>query len=174
LELTNDLELTLEADKGEVLLCRWYPDAAFAVHQDLKSHTGAVLTLGKGAVDTISAKQKLNTRSSTEAELVGADGIVPQAIWTRMFLEEQGYSCETIVYQDDTSAILFEKNGTESSSKRTRHISVRYYYIKDCIDKGYMRVEYCNTDDIKGDFPSKPLQGKKFIKHRKDLVNLQP
>ena len=83
LESTKDLVLTLEADKGDILLCKWYPDAAFAVHSDFKSHTGAVLTLGKGAVNTISAKQKLNTRSSTEAELVGVNDTITQALWTK-------------------------------------------------------------------------------------------
>ena len=48
LEDTRDIELTLEADKGEILMLAWYPDAAFAVHPDYKSHTGAVLTMGKG------------------------------------------------------------------------------------------------------------------------------
>jgi hypothetical protein len=86
LQETKDLELTLEAEKGASVICKWYPDAAFAVHRDMKSHTGAVLTLGKGAANTISAKQKLNTRSSTEAELVAADDIVVQAMWTRLFL----------------------------------------------------------------------------------------
>ena len=174
LDLTKELELTLEADKGEVLLCRWYPDAAFAVHHDYKSHTGAVLTLGKGAVNTVSAKQKLNTRSSTEAELVATDDIVVQAMWTRNFLEAQGYDSDTTIYQDNTSAILLETNGKESSSKRTRHLNVRYFYIKDCVDKGYMKVKYCNTDVMKGDYPSKPLQGTKFIQQRRDLLNLQP
>jgi hypothetical protein len=172
IDSTKELELTLEALGGEVLMCKWYPDAAFAVHNDMKSHTGAVLTLGKGAVNTISAKQKLNTRSSTEAELVAADDIVPQAIWTKWFLEEQGYASDTTVFQDNTSAMLLEKNGRESSSKRTRHINVRYYFIKDCIDKRYLDVKYCPTDDMLGDFPSKPLQGKKFMKHRKYLLNL--
>ena len=171
LESTKDLVLTLEADKGDVLLCKWYPDAAFAVHSDFKSHTGAVLTLGKGAVNTLSAKQKLNTRSSTEAELVGADDTVTQAIWTKNFLEEQGYSSETTIYQDNTSAILLEKNGTESSSKHTRHINIRYYFIKDCIDKQHLTIEYCPTDDMIGDYPSKPLQGRKFKKHRRAMMN---
>lgn len=171
LQGTKDLELTLEADKGDVLLCKWYSDAAFAVHADFKSHTGAVLTLGKGAVNTISTKQKLNTRSSTEAELVGADDTVTQALWTKYFLEEQGYTCETTMYQDNTSAMLLEKNGTESSSKRTRHINVRYYFIKDCIDKKHLTVKFCPTDDMIGDYPSKPLQGKKFRKHRKAMMN---
>ena len=171
LEGTKDLELTLEAENGNVLLCKWYPDAAFAVHSDFKSHTGAVLTLGKGAVNTISAKQKLNTRSSTEAELVGADDTVTQALWTKNFLSEQGYTSETTIYQDNTSAILLEKKGTESSSKRTRHINIRYYFIKDCIDKKHLTVKYCPTDDMIGDYPSKPLQGKKFKKHRKTIMN---
>ena len=173
LQQTKDLELTLEAAQGEVILCKWYPDAAFAVHHDFKSHTGAILTLGKGAANTISAKQKLNTRSSTEAELVGADDVLPQALWTRNFLKEQGYESQTTIYQDNTSAILLEKNGTESSSKRTRHINIRHYFIKDCVDKNYLTIEYCPTDDMVGDFPSKALQGHKFKKHRKTIMNLE-
>jgi hypothetical protein len=132
-----------------------------------------VLILGKGAVNTISAKQKLNTKISTEAELVGADDIVGQAVWTRNFLAAQGYSSETTIYQDNTSAILLEKNGMESSSKRTRHINIRYYYIKDCIDKRQRTVHHCPTDDMLGDFPNKPLQGKKFFKHRNAIMNLE-
>ena len=50
---------------------KWYVDMAFAVHPDMKSHTGAVFTLGKGAIISDSIKQKSNARSSTEAELNG-------------------------------------------------------------------------------------------------------
>lgn len=85
---TKNMELTLEAETSgeDVLICKWYPDVAFAVHSDMKSHTGAVLTLGKkGAVNTISSKQKLNTRSSTEAELVEANDVVSTqaTIWNK-------------------------------------------------------------------------------------------
>ncbi len=52
---------------------KWYVDASLAVYHDMKSHTGAVMTYGGGAAQSISRKQKLNTRSSTEAELVGAN-----------------------------------------------------------------------------------------------------
>ena len=55
---------------------KWYVDASFAVHPDFKSHTGAVMTMGKGAMQSVSSKQKLNTRSSTESELVGGDDSV--------------------------------------------------------------------------------------------------
>ena len=170
---TKSLVLTLEASgDGQVIICKWFPDAAFAVHPDFKSHTGGVLTLGKGAVNTILQKQKLNTTSSTEAEVVGAHDVVPQALWTKYFLEAQGYSCDTTVYQDNTSAILLEKNGMESSGKRTRHINVRYFFMKDCVDRRLLKIEYCPTEDMLGDFPSKPLQGALFKKHRKALLNL--
>jgi hypothetical protein len=71
----------------------------------------------------ISKKQKINTGSSTESELVGVDDVAPQMLWTRYFMEEQGLEIEeSILNQDDLSAMLLEKNGKESSSKRTKHI----------------------------------------------------
>ena len=174
LEQTVEDELILGATDGDVLLCGHYPDAAFAVHQDMKSHTGSIMTLGRGAANTISSKQKLNTRSSTEAEVVAADNAVPLALWTRNFLKEQGYETKTTIYQDNTSAILLEKNGKESSSKRTRHMNIKFFFIKDCIDKGYLTVEHCPTDDMVGDYPSKPLQGKKFKKHKALIMGHKP
>jgi hypothetical protein len=64
----NDV-LKLEADNTNTLT--WYIDAAFAVHADMKSHTGAVFTIGKGAIIGSSTKQRVNSRSSTESELIG-------------------------------------------------------------------------------------------------------
>jgi len=87
-------------------------------------------------------------------------------LWKKIFLKEQGYESETTIYEDNTSAMLLEKNGKESSSKRTRQINIRYFFIKDCIDKRYLTVECCPTDDMIGDYPSKPLQGRKFKKHK--------
>ena len=71
----------------------WCIDAAFAVHPDFKSHTGATQHFvgGKGAVQSISAKQKLNTSSSTTSELVDADQVPPLALWTPSFVEAQGH-----------------------------------------------------------------------------------
>lgn len=79
--------LTLEAD--EVNIVKWWVDASFAVHPDMKSHTGGgIMTLGKGALYGMpSTLQKLNTKSMTaEAELVGVNDVMPQILWTRYFL----------------------------------------------------------------------------------------
>jgi len=87
-------------------------DAAYAVHGDMKSHTGGATSLGRGAIMCKSTKQKLNTKSSTEAEVVGSSDYLPNTIWARMFLAKQGYELtENIFYQDNQSAIQLEKNG---------------------------------------------------------------
>jgi hypothetical protein len=75
-----------------------------------------------------SNKQKLNTRSSTESELVAVDDLMPTVLWTRQFLNEQGFEVvDNIVYQDNQAAILLEKNGRASSGKRTKHINTRFF-----------------------------------------------
>ena len=74
----------------DMRVLKWYVDVAFAVHPDFKSHTGMVMKMGKGTLQSLSRKQKLNTRSSTEAELVGADDIVGQMLWTQLFLHQEG------------------------------------------------------------------------------------
>ena len=121
--------LTLRADGSSIL--KWYTDASYAVHNDMKSHTGGTMTLGKVCPFSKSTKQKIATKSSTESELVSADDLMPQIIWTNYFLEHQGYNCkDTILYQDNRSEILLEKNGRASSGKRTKHINVRYFHKK--------------------------------------------
>jgi hypothetical protein len=171
LNCTKNDKLSISIDN--VRIVKWYVDAAYAVHSDYKSHTGATMTFGKGAIQTISRKQKLNTRSSTEAELVAADDAAVMILWTRQFLEEQGYGVErNVLYQDNKSTILLENNGRRSSSKRTRHLNVRYFFLTDQIEKGKLLVEYCPTDKMIGDYMSKPLQGTKFQEFRNDVMGL--
>ena len=168
---TKNLCLTLKADN--LSMVSWWADAAFAVHPDMKSHTGGIMSLGKGAVQSISTKQKLNTKSSTEAELVGADDVLSHILWTKHFMEAQGYKAkQTILYQDNTSAILLEKNGRDSAGKRSRHINIRYFYIKDKIESKELEIKYCPTDEMVADYMTKPLQAKKFHAFRKMILNL--
>ena len=168
-----NLVLTLEADSLSVF--KWWVDASFAVHPDMKSHTGATMSLGKGSVVSMSTRQKLNTRSSTEAELVGVDDAMPRILWTRYFLKAQGYDTKpSTLFQDNQSAILLENNGTASSSKRTRHIDIRYYFITDRVKKNEINIEYCPTKEMLGDFFTKPLQGALFYKLRAHVLNLSP
>ena len=70
---TTDEVLILEADDTQTIL--WYVDAAFAVYKDMRSHSGGIITMGTGAVISLSTKQKVNAHKSTEAELVAVDAL---------------------------------------------------------------------------------------------------
>jgi len=155
------LPLTLEADG--TMTIKWWVDASYGVHEDCKGHTGGTMTLGKGHPYSASTKQKLNTRSSTEAELIGVDDLMPMILWTRMFIEAQGYEVEdNIIFQDKKSTMLLAENGKASSGKRTKHINIRYFFITDRIANKDVSIEYCPTQEMRGDFLSKPTQGSLF------------
>jgi len=171
LRLTKDLNLTLESDGTMVL--KWWVDGAFAVHPDMRSHTGGTMSMGKGAIYSTSTKQKINTRSSTEAELVAVHDVLPQVLWTRYFLEHQGYKVkDTTMYQDNLSAMLLENNGKGSSSKRTRHINIRYFFVTDMIRDQQLKVQHEPTGTMIGDFFTKPLQGTAFRVFRDKILNI--
>ena len=139
----------------------------------MKSHTGIFMTIGKGGTYTASCKQKLNTKSSTEAELVAIDDAMAQVLWTRHFLAEQGVPVPvTTIYQDNKSTILLSENGRGSSSKRTKHLDVRYFFITDRIKRGEVKVAYCPTENMLADFFTKPLQGGAFKRMRSTILNM--
>jgi hypothetical protein len=100
LQGTINMQLKLETD--DVKIEKWWVDASFAVHPEMKSHTGGTMTLGKGIMYGTSTQQKINTKSSTEGELVGVNDVMPQVLWSRYFLEAQGYAVsDSVIYQDN-------------------------------------------------------------------------
>ena len=110
--------LTLEADDTQTML--WYINPAFAVYTNMKSHTGAVFTMGKGAIISDLLKQKVNSWNSTESEIVGVNDKIHKVIRAKQFVEYQGLKVKlNIIYQDNTSSMKVEQNGKESSGKRT-------------------------------------------------------
>jgi hypothetical protein len=128
------------------------------------------MTMGLGCPLSSLTKQKLNTRSSTESEVVGVDDLMPAILWTGNFLQAQGYGVkECTVFQDYKSAILLEKNGKASSSMWTKHISIRCFFVTNRIKKGELSMEWCPTDDMLGDFWTKPTQGKQFTRVRDQI-----
>ena len=98
-----------------------YVDASFAVHADMKSHTGAHISLGRGPVFTSSTKQILKITSSTEAELVGVGDSLSQVLWVREFLLEQGYNIgPAVVNQDNQSTIKLASSSCMTGCNRER------------------------------------------------------
>ena len=164
----ND-EYILGAD--DLSKVRSWVDAAFAVHPDMKSHTGGVVSFGTGGMACKSGKQKLVTKSSTEAETVGASDYLPNTLWVQMFLEAQGYEIrESYFEQDNESAIKLEKNGRISAGPKSRHINIRYFWIKDRTNDANITIRHCPTLSMLADFFTKPLQGHLFRKFKAVLL----
>jgi len=130
------------------------------------------MSLGNGIICSMSTKQKVNTRSSTEAELVGVDDIISKVLWTKLFIEAQGHKVTTnVIYRDNTSAMKLEANGKASSGKRTRHFNIKYFYITDLIERKEVQIKYCPSDAMLADYMTKPLVGTKFIHFRQQIMN---
>ena len=87
------MRLRLKIDNLDFIT--WLVDASHGVHPDMRGHTGAGLTLGEGAAVTMCMKQKMNTRSSTETEIVGVHDALPTILYVSAFLTCARFRCET-------------------------------------------------------------------------------
>ena len=154
---TRNKTLTLRI--GSNTTVRAYVDASFGTYDDMRSVTGVVIMIGDATVYVKSAKQKIVTRSSTEAELVALSDALSQILWTREFIIHQGVQVgPAIVYQDNKSTICLVNKG-KSTSERTRHIKNRYFFITYYIEANEIKVEYLPTGDMVADMFTKPLHG---------------
>ena len=107
----------------------------------MHSHTGGVISFGTGGILCKSSKQKLNTKSSTEAKVIGTSDYLPNTLWVMHFMEAQGYLIKRSVFsQDNQSAIRLEKNGHASTGQKSRHINIRHFWITDRIHDSGLRV----------------------------------
>jgi hypothetical protein len=149
-----------------------YIDASFT---DAKSHSGLYITMGKGPIFYRSAKQKIVTKSSTEAELVALiSDESSHLLWCRYFLQGQDYKLPpSKIFEDNLSTIsLLKKDAAASTgASRTKHISVKYFYIRERMQDGDIDMKYLNTHDMIADILTKPLQGEAFRRLRSSLLN---
>lgn len=167
---TADFGIILRPDKDSVTQSA-YIDASYGVHADGKSHSGMVLTMGMGPLLVKSNKQKIVTKSSTEAELIALSDLCSPVIWSRDFLAAQGENVPpTVVYQDNMSTMALVDRGG-SSSDRTRHIKVRHYWVKDYVDRNEIKIVYLPTERMVADILTKPMQGEQFKMLRNLLLN---
>jgi hypothetical protein len=157
LSSTLDFVLTLGYDNLDQLSRNI--DGSYAVHGDMKGKIGAIMMTDGCA---LLAKLKVNTRSSTKAELIAVDDALPAVQWTKNFMKDQGYDLDAVLQEDNWSTLLLLKNGKLSARKSTKHLDTRYFYVKDLIDKGINRVDHCVSDKMIADFFTKPPQGQSF------------
>ena len=147
--------------------------ASYAIHVDKRSYMGGCISFGTGLAHMKTKKQSLNSKSSTEAEVIGASDYLPWVIWIARFMEYQGYVINSkIFYQDNQSAMKLERNGRKSCGQKSRHIDIRYFFIKDVLRRENVDLQHCPTERMIADFYTKPLQGSLFIKMRNYIMGL--
>ena len=110
----------------------------------MRGHTGGTISFGHGIVHRKASKQKKNVKSSTESELVSLSEYVPYSLWLGYFLEEQGYKLKcNLIHQDNQSAMMMDVNGRTLCTGNPRHVNIRYFFVKDRVDKGEVNITYC-------------------------------
>jgi hypothetical protein len=163
LKMTKGRKLIIRADR--TLQIRAFIDAAFALHDDSKSHTGVIITIGGAVVYVSSRKQKCIAKSPTEAELVGLTdnlGLVELFHEFLCFLIGRK-AMVTIVFQDCTSVISLITLG--GGVTRTKHMRARMNLGRESVTEKRILVTYLNTKEMMADGASKVLEGAAFQKH---------
>lgn len=160
--------LFYKRDKAEELFGFTDSDYAGDV-DDRKSTSGYVFLMNSGAVSWSSRKQPIVTLSTTEAEFVAAASCACQAIWMRRILEKLGhkYKGSTTIMCDSSSAIKLSKNPVMHG--RSKHIDVRFHFLRDLVKDGVIKMEFCGTRDQVADVMTKPLKLEDFLRLRKML-----
>jgi hypothetical protein len=170
---THTMPMILSANGSGII--KWWVDTSFAVHPNMRGHSGGGLSQGRGFPIVSSTNQKVNTRSFTETKIMGADDFMPAIFWNWYFRKAQGYGVkDNVLFQDDNSSILLEKNGKASSSNHMKHINIWYFFIADRIKKNEVLVVWCPTGDMIGDFATNPLEGDLFRKLRNHIMGVNP
>jgi virulence-associated protein VapD len=168
---TREMGIILRPGSGG-LKVNCYVDAAYGLHSDGKSVTGSVITIGDaGPVHAKSVKQKIVTKSSTEAEFVAASDSANQALHVRQLLISQGHDQHPVkMFQDNLSCMALISKG-RASSERTRHMSIRYFWINERVSNKEINIEHLGTEKMFANILTKPIQGSQFTGERKMLTN---
>ncbi len=95
---------------------------------------------------------------ATKAELVGFDDIISKILWSKLFIEAQGFEVKAnIVYRDNTISMRLEENGKGSSGKHTHHFHIKFFYITNLINRNKIQIKYCPTEDMIVDYMTTSL-----------------
>jgi len=152
---TIDQGITYNGSLGMKL--EFWSDANWGGEEGRESVSGFVATIAGGSVTYSSKKQGSVALSSTESEYMALLHALKELIWLHRFLNEIGYdiSNQNTIYCDNQSAIALAHNPEHHA--RTKHIDIQYHFVRNCVEDGTMRLEYCPTEDMVADGLTKAL-----------------
>nr|GEY13093.1 retrovirus-related Pol polyprotein from transposon TNT 1-94 [Tanacetum cinerariifolium] len=139
-----------------------FSDADYARCKDtFKSTSGGAQFLGEKLVSRSSKKQDCMALSTAEAEYVSLSACYAQVLWMRTQLTDYGFHFNKIpIYCDSKSAIAISCNPVQHS--RTKHIVVRYHFIKEHVEKGTIELYFVKPDYQLADIFTKALPADRF------------
>lgn len=169
---TRELQLNLKI--GERFQVVAHVDAAYGVHDDMKSQTGMPVGIGDAiAIDTRSTKQKIVSKSSTKAELIAASDSAGDLISIYELVKEFGFECLATLYQDNQATIALLRNGKKASG-RSKNIKIHFFLLTERINEGDFNVVFKPTEEMIADGLTKPLQGGQFVRFRNAILGYKP
>ena len=152
----NSYKLTFSQTNNMIL--QGWSDASYANNLDYKSTSGYCFMLGNSLLSWASSKQNITALSTAESETIGLTNAAQEAIWWRRILDELGVKQDTTeIFEDNQACIAMAKNPQQH--KRTKHIQVRYYFIREHLESGELKLTYCNTLNQLADCFTKLLSG---------------
>ena len=148
--------ITYNGNLGLKSLKGW-SDANWGAGEDRKSVSGFVFTLAGGAVSWSSKKQASVAVSSTESEYMALLHALKEQIWIHRLLKELSIDIgdQNIIYSDSQSAIALANNREHHA--RMKHIDIQYHFVRNCVENGTTRLEYCPTEEMVADGLTKSL-----------------
>jgi hypothetical protein len=171
LNATKDMKIKYQPQN---LQLHAYIDASFGLHHDTKGQTGIIITLGPTGPPVFckSRKQKLVSRSSTESELIALNEGLPELMWAKQFMQNLGFKQNMItVFEDNKSSIMLAHKNSGATLSKTKHIQIRFYYVKELIDQKEIKIIYLPTKEMLADLLTKPINGWLFQELRDRVLN---
>ena len=165
--------IMLGGDSHGVLRLSAYADASYGVHMDGKSHTGNVITLGRGPNYCKSCKQKSVTKSSCEAEILALSNIVSTVAWIKDFLQEIGVDMKPPLLFEDNKAAIFQVTNGPSTAGRVRHVHIKNAFVNQFIADGTMQIIFCPISQMIADILNQPLSPPTYNILRKLLLGYE-
>jgi Reverse transcriptase (RNA-dependent DNA polymerase) len=170
---TLDYKLTYSRSTHPTELFVTYTDADHAGNPDNgRSTSGYIVKMGDGAISWSSRLQGIVALSTTEAEYVAATSAAQEILWLRNLFTELGYKFDSpsTLYIDNQSALSVAKNPEHHG--RMKHLDLRFYWLRDEVDKGVINVVHLPTDEMPADVLTKAL-GRVKVGEMVDMLGLQ-
>ena len=162
--LKGTINHTLQYSKSSTGQVMGYSDADYAGDMnDRHSTTGLVFTLAGGAISWISKKQQVVALSTTEAEYIALCSATQEAVWLKRLVEEirpNEVKTPILIQEDNQGTIAMSNNPVAHA--RSKHIDVKYHYIREAKENGQIIVKYCPTESMVADILTKPLPRSKY------------